>query len=371
MVVRSQVTSAARRGKPGASVALAALVGLSACGSPGREVDPRTQSQLVEVAVVQAAGPGADGFTGVVTARVQSSLGFRVAGKVVERLVDAGQAVRRGQALMRLDATDFEHSTAAQAAAVAAAKARFVQAAADEERHRDLVASGAVSRAAYDQARQGADTARALLSAAEAQLRVSQDERGYSTLLADADGVVMETLAEPGQYVSAGQTVLRLAHAGPREAMVSLPETVRPAIGSRAEGRVYGFASRSPAQLRLLSSSADPLTRTFEARYVLAGPEAEAPLGATATIYLSSSAPARELAVPLGALDDRGRGPGVWIWSPKESAVSFRQVQVVRLEAERAIVSEGLRVGDRIVALGANSLHEGERVRVAPTPVLK
>jgi RND family efflux transporter MFP subunit len=347
------------------SAVMAAALWLSGCAPSARAEDPRTQAQLVEVADVQPAEPGASGFTGVVAARVQSNLGFRVAGKIVERLVDTGQAVRRGQPLMRLDPTDFEHNAAVQAASVAAAKARLVQAAADEERYRDLVSPGAVSRSTYDQAKQVADSARAQLSAAEAQLRLAQDERAYSTLLADADGVVMETTAEPGQYVGAGQTVLRLAHAGPREAAVSLPETVRPAVGSRAQGSVYGYTSRASATLRQLSQSADPLTRTYEARYVLQGPEAEAPLGATATIYLPSASPQGEMAVPLGAINDVGRGPGVWVLNGQGSSVSFRPVGIVRLDAERAIVSGGVRIGERIVALGAQQLHEGQRVRAA------
>jgi RND family efflux transporter MFP subunit len=343
-----------------------AILGLASC-KPSAPVDPRTQRTLVEVAEVQPAEAGASAFTGLVAARVESSLGFRVPGKIVERLVDAGQAVRRGQVLMRIDAADFEHNVAAQAGAVAAAKARAVQAAADEVRYRDLVASGAVSRSAYDQAKQAADSARALLSAAEAQLKLTADERAYSILAADADGVVMETLAEPGQYVSAGQTVLRLAHAGPREAAVNLPETVRPAIGSRAEASVYGSPARLTARLRQLSNSADPLTRTYEARYVLDGAGAQPPLGATATIHLPSPASAQEMAVPLGAIDDNGRRPGVWMLQAKGSAVAFRPVRLVRLDGERAIVADGVRVGDRVVAFGGHGLHDGERVRAAPT----
>ena len=355
----------------GVSVALAAAVGLSGCQPSKSADDPRTQTQLVEVAEVQPAAPGADGFTGVVAARVQSSLGFRVPGKIVERLVDAGETVRQGQPLMRIDPTDFEHNVAAQAGTVTAAKARAVQADAEEDRYAALVSSGAVSRSAYDQAKQAADSARAQLSAVEAQLNVAQDERAYSTLLADADGVVMETAAEPGQYVAAGQTVLRLAHAGPREAAVSLPETVRPAIGSRAEGGIFGSRLRAAASLRQLSDTADPITRTYEARYVLDGPAAQAPLGATATIYLPSSGSAGEMAVPLGAIDDDGRGPGVWILRANDPSVTFRPVHIVRLEAERAIVSDGVRIGDRVVALGGHDLHEGERVRAAQDSVLK
>ena len=87
------------------SLALAAAVGLAACKAASGADDPRNQAQLVEAAEVQPAEASANGFTGLVAARVESNLGFRVAGKVVARLVDAGQTVRRGQPLMRIDPT--------------------------------------------------------------------------------------------------------------------------------------------------------------------------------------------------------------------------------------------------------------------------
>ena len=134
----------------------------------------------------------------------------------------------------------------------------MIQTAADEARYRGLVTTGAVSKAAYDQAKAAADGARALLSAAEAQLKVAQDEGDYSTLVADADGTVVETLAEPGQVVSTGQPVVKLAHAGPREAVINLPETLRPAVGSTAQASLYGGDTAWPARLRQLSDAADP-----------------------------------------------------------------------------------------------------------------
>lgn len=332
---------------------------------PSAPKDPRTETQQVEISEVQPAGDGSRGFTGVVAARVQSNLGFRVPGKITERLVDAGQIVRAGQALMRIDPTDYAHAVSAQIANVAAAKARFTQAAADETRYSALVSSGAVSKSDYDQAKAAADSARALLTAAEAQLKVTQDEGQYSTLPADRDGTVVETLAEPGQYVAAGQIVLRLAHAGPREVVVDLPETLRPMIGSTAEVSLYGVPGRSVAKLRQLSDAADPVSRTYEARYVLKGAAARSPLGGTATLHLTTGQPETQVAVPLGALDDEGHGPGVWVFNQKTSSVSFRPVQVVRLESERAILEGGPRPGSVIVALGGHLLHEGELVRVA------
>ncbi|MDU7680789.1 MAG: efflux RND transporter periplasmic adaptor subunit, partial [Klebsiella grimontii] len=213
---------------------------LAACGDVSGTDDPRTQPPLVRSATVVSAMDASRAFTGVVVARVQSDLGFRVQGKILERLVDTGQNVKRGQPLMRLDPVDLGLQAQAQQQAVAAARARAKQAAADEARYRGLVAAGAVSASAYDQIKAAADTAKAELNAAQAQANVAQNATGYTVLLADADGVVMETLAEPGQVVSAGQPVVRLARAGQREASVQLPETLRPAPASEAEAMLYG-----------------------------------------------------------------------------------------------------------------------------------
>lgn len=343
-------------------LAVAAIV-LAGCDSRAAG-DPRAQEQLVSVSEVQSAGPAERGFTGLVAARIESNLTFRVAGKVTARLADVGQTVHAGEALMRLDRTDYEHAVVAQRGNVAAANAKVKQTAADEERYASLVSSGAVSKSAYDQAKAAADTARALAAAADAQLRVAENESGYATLVADADGVVMDALAEPGQFVAAGQVVMRLAHAGAREAAVYLPETLRPALGSTAVASLYGRNGRYAARLRQLSNTADANTRTFEARYVLDGDAAAAPLGATVTILIPAVEPSTEVAVPLGAVDDRGNGPGVWTVAGDSPAVSFRPVQLLQLESERAIVG-GLGVGERIVALGGHLLHEGQRVRVA------
>ncbi len=352
----------------------AMTMNLAACTRSSAQ-DPRTVPQLVQVAAVQPAESGTRAFTGVVSARVQSNLGFRVSGKVIERLVDSGQRVHQGQPLMRLDRTDYTHGITAQLGNVDAARARLQQAAADEARYSGLVSSGAVSQSAYDQVKAAADSARALLSAAEAQLKVAQDEGAYATLVADADGTVMDTLAEPGQFVAAGQIVVRVARAGAREAAVNLPETLRPALGSTAHAILYGVnaasATRYSARLRQLSDAADPLTRTFEARYVLDGAAATAPLGATVTVYLEESAQAGALSVPLGAIDDEGRGPGVWVVDRQSSSVSYRSVKFIRFDGERAIVSGGIHIGESIIAVGGHFLHERQRVQVAEARVAR
>lgn len=336
---------------------------LAGCGRS--DADPRTAPPLVRIAQAGTAEGSEQAFTGIVGSRVQSDLGFRVGGKVVARLVDAGQAVRRGQPLMRIDSADYALAAQAAASTVAAARARDAQASADEARYRDLVSAGAVSASTYDQAKAAALSARAQLSAAEALARVSRNDAGYTVLVADADGTVAETLAEPGQVVAAGQTVIRLARSGPREAIIALPETLRPALGTEAEARTYGGLAGT-ARLRQLSDAADPATRTFEARFVLSGAPATAPLGSTVTVRLGTPSQAATIAIPLGAIYDRGKGPGVWIIeggnSPK---VSWRAVRLAAIGDETATVTAGLRRGERFVALGAHMLHQGQPVRIA------
>lgn len=343
-------------------VAAAAL--LFACGHPAD--DPRTLPPLVGVVQVVGDTAGGQSFTGVVRARIESDLGFRVAGKIAQRLVDPGQAVRRGQSLMRLDPVDLALAADAQSAAVAAAEARSIQADADLNRLRGLVDRGAVSAQTFDEAKAGADSARAQLDVARAQARVAANARGYAVLVADADGVVEDTLAEPGQVVVAGQPVVRLAQAGPREAEANLPETVRPALGSAATASVYGGTGATiTAHLRQLSQSADPATRTYAARYVLGGAGANVPLGATVTITLPASGAADGTVVPLGAVYDPGPGPGVW--RVDRDHVAFQPVTVVSLQAETAKV-RGLPAGETIVGLGADRLREGQSIRTAPLP---
>lgn len=338
-------------------------ISLTGCGQK-HVLDPRTQPELVRVVEIGSSSGADPAFTGVVSARVQSNLGFRVPGKITSRLVDTGQFVRAGQPLMTIDRTDYVHAITARAETVTAAKAKAVQAAADEARYRPLVKTGAVSASIYDQIKAASDAAQAELAAATAQEQVARNEGGYSQLLADADGIVVETLAEPGQVVAAGQTVVKLAHSGPREAAVNLPETFRPALGSTAYATLYGSTKKVPVRLRQLSGAADAQTRTFEARYVLEGAAANTPLGATVTVHLSDSAGTDILQVPVASVLDQGKGPGIWLLNPSTSTVSFQPVQVRRLGEEQATVSGNVHPGQQVVALGVHLLRDGQRVRV-------
>src|SRR3954447_556515 len=346
-------------------IGLLSFVSTGCTDATSSSADPRMQPPLVRTEAVEISVQSERSFTGIVAAHVQSDLGFRVPGKVLGRLVDVGQTVKRGQVLMRIDPTDLRLAMRAHEEAVAAAKARARQTADDEARLRGLVAAGAVSTSAYDKANADAQAASAELNAAQARADVARNETSYAVLLADADGVVVETLAEPGQVVVAGQVVVRVAHAGRREAVIELPETLRPAIESTGRASLYGSGLIGVAKLRQLSDAANRQTRTFEARYVLQGPLADAPLGSPISVRISAGRSAGALQVPIGAIFDLGKGPGVWLVEGNSPQVAWRPVQISSLSDEAASVVGDFNPGDRVVALGAHLLHEGEHVRLA------
>jgi RND family efflux transporter MFP subunit len=356
------------------AVVVGAVVAI-ACGAVwGRDrntpIGPPTPPLVRAFTVISARGTDAQ-FTGVIHARTESDLGFRVPGKIIEKLVKDGDHVKRGQALMRLDPTDLRLAAKAARAAVEAARAENKRALADELRLRDLVAIDAVSVQEYDQAKAAADATTAQLSSAIDNARQRENQVGYAVLRAEADGVIMETPADVGQVVGAGTVVVRLAHDGAREAVVDLPEGDAKLARTKAVASLYADPGQTfPAKLRELSAMADPLTRTYQARYTLGGGGQSAPLGATVTIYLDEdNADAKPLyEIPIGALYDGGAGTSVWVINPDTLTLARQSVEVANLGSETALIGKGLKPGEKILALGAHLVTEGEQVRILPDP---
>lgn len=344
------------------SLSVTALLLLGACTRSG--VPEKPAAPYVETAVVQASGGDAKRYTGVVRSRIESDLGFRVAGKITARLVDPGQSVRRGQVLMRMDTSDLELTVQGASERSRAAEAEAFRAAADERRVRDLLAAGWTTRAAYDAAVAAKQSTAANLRAARAAAIQAGNQRDYGTLRADSNGVVTDVLAQPGQVVAAGTPVLKLASGGEREAEIGVSEDDLPSLPRVGTALIYGRDAPATAVLRQVAGSADPLTRTYEARYVIKGPAANTSLGATVTITLPRRA-GGSLEVPLGAIIDRGRGTAVWIVTAHRR-VRLQPVRVEEFGDETARLAPGaLRGGERIVALGGQLLHESDFVRVA------
>ncbi|RMH86599.1 efflux RND transporter periplasmic adaptor subunit [Pseudomonas sp. AOB-7] len=342
---------------------------VAGCHSQADTSAPALQPRNVLTTTAQAATSGTSLYTGVVAARTTSDLGFRVGGKVVERRVDPGSPVARGDVLLVLDNVDFQLALRAARNRVAAAQAELRQARDDEARYRRLSHTGAISRQRFEQAATRLRVAEAAHAAASSEAAQVENRQHYSTLIADADGVVTEVLADRGQVVGEGQVVVRLAHAGAREAVIDLPETQRVLASQPAQAIPYGQETPLPATLRELSASADPVTRTFRARYTLAGDNADLALGSTVTLHLGSAAQARQVRVPLGALLDKGQATGVWVIGA-DSRVTLRTVKVLRLGQEHALLEGDLAPGERIVALGAQLLNAGDSVRELATPSL-
>jgi RND family efflux transporter MFP subunit len=341
----------------------------------GREEKPTVTAisprLVLAFTVIPAAGTGAE-FTGVIHARTESDLGFRVPGKIIKKLVKAGDQVRRGQALLRLDPTDLQLAANSAQAAVEAVRAQNKRALADELRLRELVAINAISIQEYDRAKSTADATSAQLNAALAYSRQVENQVNYAVLKAEADGVVMAVPADVGQVVAAGTPVVRLAHVGPREAVINLPEGDARLARSTAVASLYTDPDQTfPAKLRELSAQADPLTRTYQARYQLGGSGENAPLGATVTVHLAGDTAKEALPlyeIPVGALYDGGAGSSVWVIDPGTSSLSHRAVEVAKLGSETALVDQGLKPGERILALGAHLVQEGERIKILPGP---
>ena len=272
---------------------------------------------------------------------------------------------------MRLDETDFLLTLKSAHEAAEAARATSTQADSDEKRRRTLVGQGWVSAQSYEQNKALADTSSAQLSSAVSQEKQAADQLDYAVLRADSDGVIMDAPGDPGQVVALGQTVVRLAHDGSREAEVYLPEGEERNAGSLATAALYTAPDEVfPAKLRELSAIADPLTRTYRARYVLGGTARGAPLGATVTVRLEAARGREEtFIVPGTAVFDEGRGPEGWMVDAATSRLPSRSVRVVKLGEEDASVTGDLSTGMRIVAMGAHLLKVGEKVEVETPPV--
>jgi RND family efflux transporter MFP subunit len=303
-------------------------------------------------------------FVASIRPRVESDQAFRVAGKVVRRFVETGQRVKMGELLATLDETDLRLQKEQTDAELAAARMALAQASGDEERTLKLRKNGWVAQAAVDRYRAAAEEARGRAQRATRAVELARNSLDYTSLRADADGVVTATMIEPGQVVAAGQAAVRVARSGELEALVALPEAFVSAAGS-GEARLFLWANpakRYRAKLRELSPSADPATRTFGARFSIIDVDVSIALGMSATLTVESRNRDSVAAVPLAALFNQGKGPCLWKVGD-EGRLTLAPVTVLGYEAKTALIAGGVEEGDRIVVLGVHKLDEGQKVR--------
>jgi RND family efflux transporter MFP subunit len=347
-----------------AMAAIALLPLLAACDDQAVSATAKAERPVQVQRVTFASEDATHEFVGVVRARYETDLGFRVAGKIVTRVVNVGDRISAGDVVARLDPQDLKLQVESAEAESAAATSSLSQAAADLERYTTLKTRGWASIADFDRKKATKDEAEGRLDRAKRSLDLARNQLDYADLKADADGVITATLVEAGQVVALGQPVARLAHRGEKEAVVALPETwLGEARSSRAMVQLWADPKRRfTARLRELSPQADAMTRTYAARFTIENPDDTVALGMTATVTLSRTSDASVAKLPLAAIFNRGTGPSVYVVD-KSSELELRPVMVAEFTEDAALVTSGIRDGDQIVTLGVQKLESGLKVR--------
>lgn len=335
---------------------------LASCGG---DAAPDEAPRPVLVTHPVAADQTATAFAGEVRAREESPLSFRVGGKLVERKVEVGDHVRRGQVLAVLDPGDLQAQARAAQAQLAAAEAELGRARADQARFARLANDQLVSRSTLDAQNAAATAAQGQVSAARAELEVARNQAGYSQLRATRDGVIAARNAEAGQVVAAGQTVFSLAADGVREIAIALPEAMVSSVSVGQPVQIEAWSrpgNRWNGRIREISPAADPASRTFAARVTVDAPAGAIELGQSARVYLPGHGNGG-LSVPLSALQRQNGGSAVFVVDDRNSTVKLRPVQTGAFGEDRVPVKSGLAASDWVVAAGGHLLRDGQKVQ--------
>jgi len=343
------------------------LFALAACGP---KPAPPAPERAVRTMVVETVAAGqVYEYAADVRARTESRLGFRVAGKVLQRKVNLGDRVKAGQVLMKLDGQDLALAAEAAQAALRAARSNRDQQAADLKRFRDLKAQGFISGAELERREVALASAQAQWEQAQAQAQAQRNQAGYGDLTADAAGLITSVDAEPGTVVSAGMPVLRLAQDGPRDVVFQVPEHQVALLRRQLKGetaslqvRIWGREELLPAQLREVAESADPVTRTFLVKVDIGQPE-DVKLGQTATVVFNPGKLAGVVKVPLAAVFETQGRPHVWVLSPSTMTLRAQPVEVGGADGNEVIVVSGLSPKQEIVTAGTHVLAANQKVR--------
>ena len=345
---------------------LAAAVVLAACGPKPVTQDP--VRPVITQRVVAGAAASRDVYSGEIRARYETDLGFRVGGKLVSRAVDAGARVTRGQVLARLDPEDAKLAAQGSAAQLASADSDFALAKSELERHADLLSKKFISQSAFDAKQNAFNAAKARADQMRTQAAITSNQAAYTTLVADADGVVVSVAAEPGQVVTSGQAVLKLARAGEKEVVINAPESqlARFKVGEDVAISLWSAPDRLfPGRIREIAGGADPVTRTYAVRVSALNAPGEAQLGMTANVVFNPAADGSLVLLPLSALARGGADAAVWVVDPKTSRVKLRKVAIGQFREDGVTITSGLAGGDIVVTAGAHKLRADQVVRLA------
>lgn len=344
---------------------LPALALLAGCSRPEPAPEPVRAVKLLSVG--QSVTEARLEYAGDVRARIESRLGFRVAGKITQRSVELGQHVKAGQLLAEIDARDYQLAAEAARAQVTSATTQRDLAAADLKRYAKLREQNFISGAEMERREATLKAAQATLDQAKAQAAAQGNQAGYARLVADAAGVVTGIDAEPGQVVSAGASVIRIAQDGPRDVVFNVPEdkVALLRVGQGVQVRAWAGGDAIAGKVRDVAASADPVTRTFTVKVAVDGPNVPA-LGTTVTAFPDalSHAGRQALKLPTTALRQEGGQTAVWVYDPATSTVRSQVIQIATADGNEAVVAGGLQGGEQVVATGVHVLAPGQKVTV-------
>lgn len=345
---------------------------LTACSKPAPAPEPLRSVKVITVG--EATLTGGLEFSGEVRARVESRLGFRVAGKLQKRPAEPGQVVKAGQVLAELDPQDYQLAQEAAQAQVAAARTQRDLAAAEFKRYQALQQQNFISGAELERRDTTLKAAQAQLDQAQAHLASQGNQSIYTRLLAPAAGIVTAVEAEPGQVLAAGTPVLRLALEGPRDAVFSVPEDRVGAIrvGASVQVKPWGSAQAVAGQVREVGALADPITRTFLVKATLPA-AARLPLGITLSVATQALAKgqaesAAAIKLPTSALRQEGGVTSVWVLDTATMTVKSQAVQVAGADGNDVVLAGGLQPGMQVVSAGVHVLQPGQKVTLWKAP---
>ena len=347
---------------------LGAAMLVSACSRPAPPEEPVRSVKVITVGL--GAFESGQEYAGEVRARVESRLGFRVAGKITKRTVEVGQRVKAGQLLAQLDPRDYQLAADAGRAQVVSATTQRDLAAADLTRYRALKDQNFISGAELERREATLKAAQATLEQAQAQLAGQGNQTGYTQLLADVSGVVTAVEAEAGQVVAAGTPVVRIAQDGPRDVVFAVPEDklARVPVGSAVTVRSWTGGPSLRGTVRELAASADPVTRTFPVKVTLSEKDAGEALPLGATAYVVPQAVAQlaggVIKLPTSALRQECRGSAVWVLDTASMTVRSQPVQIATADGNEAVIASGLQPGQKVVSAGVHVLSPGQKVTI-------
>ncbi len=305
-------------------------------------------------------------LAGIVAPRIETTLGFRVSGKVIAREVDVGAIVRPGQLIARIDPTDYRLAVDNARAALASAEADYARAKADLDRYQMLRGSAAFMTQTLETRQSVSSTTSARVDQARSQLSSAENNLAYTELHADAAGVITAVQAEVGQVLAQGQGMVKLARSDELEILVGVPEhrlkTVRDA--SRVTFELWSDTGHKyAAKLRELSPSADPMTRTYPARFTVVDAPDFIGIGMTASLMLAKPDPEKLAEVPLTAIFQKGKEPAVWVVDKATGTVALRPVVISRWRDETALIASGVADGEIVATAGVHKLEQGQKVK--------